>query len=133
MDNLEEVVLAELTKVYEGLTPREDKPDILDNQVTGNYGLNLRMDWTLAKSVDETDESLKRLMLSQAAFDIVDLIVNGDFDGPKNDALLRAMDGEVKRGQKCSSFVVNGMTFCTEAKEEMYDHTMFINFTSKFE
>lgn len=132
MDNLNEVVRTELDTVFAGLKHREsaeDNIEIYENNVTGKYGIALRMDWALAQGVKEDVDGL---ILNQATHDIADLIVNGNMNGTSKDALLRAMDGEKVRKKTCDTFVVNSMTYETSPKETMYDYTMYINFTATF-
>jgi len=95
----------------------------------------LRMDWEFASDfLDELSEESPEwsdkdkvidLMMMQASVDLEDLIVNGDTEN-HNDALLKSMDGSIKRGSVPEYIEIISGVLIEDPKDDITGFVLFI-------
>lgn len=99
------------------------------NGTDEGYGTaRLRLDFELSDDARE-ETSVASGILETLRPDLVDLLRNGDMVGQGNDALLKVLDGAVKRGVDAPEWVqITEAVYYSEykAKKESTEYTLFI-------
>ena len=87
----------------------------------------LRLDWEFSNDfLDELNrDTVIDLMLIQASVDLEDLIVNGDTEN-YDDALLKSMDGSIKRGSVPEYIEIISGVLMEDPKDDLIGFTLFI-------
>ena len=135
MDKLDEM-LRPMKEYFIEKTPDSLPPPDLHRKIeyegpVTEFGRNIRLDFEISDTITD-QRTVMNAVFDVLREDLEDLLQNGDVN-LTNDALLKVLDGEVKRGKPFDVIATRGAILFSEhkKKKEAVEYTLYINLLAK--